>query len=75
MSYRSMLFERKRNVAEIVNLRRVRKERARADRRSDAEANRAKHGTSRADRERSQAERQSHDRTVDGAKRESPIIS
>jgi hypothetical protein len=57
-------------VAEIVNLRRARKARDRATAARVAEANRAKFGRTRAEREADAVDRARTDRTLDGAKRE-----
>ncbi|HKT86595.1 MAG TPA: DUF4169 family protein [Novosphingobium sp.] len=57
-------------MAEIVNLRMARKARARAAGTAQADANRAKHGRSKAERRTSEAEAARLARTVDGAKRE-----
>jgi len=57
-------------MGEIVNLNKVRKARARDDARSDAVANRAAHGRTRAERQTAEAERDRASRLLDGAKRE-----
>ena len=57
-------------VAEIVNLRRARKARDRATAASVAEANRAKFGRTKAEREADAVDRARIDRTLDGAKRD-----
>lgn len=54
-------------MAEIVNLRRVKKARAKADAGAEAAANRARHGRTRAERESSEAEARLLDRALDGA--------
>ena len=57
-------------MGEIVNLNRARKDRARADDRATAAANRAAHGRTRADRDKAEAERERAARLLDGARRE-----
>lgn len=57
--------------AEIVNLRRARKDKARQARAVTAEENRRRHGTPRAERARQGAERSLADRRLDGARRTS----
>lgn len=57
-------------MAEIVNLRMARKARSRAARTAEADANRAAHGRTRAERELARAERERLARTVDAALRE-----
>jgi hypothetical protein len=57
-------------MAEIINLRMARKARARVAGDAQAQANRAKHGRTRAERKASEAETARLDRTVDGARRE-----
>lgn len=57
-------------MAEIVNLRMARKAKARGTAKSLAEANRAKHGRTRSEREATEAEAARLSRTVEGAKRE-----
>jgi hypothetical protein len=57
-------------MGEIVNLRRVRKEKARSAKDADAAANRAKFGTTKAERARRAAETELADRRLDGHKRE-----
>jgi hypothetical protein len=57
-------------MAEIVNLRRVKKSRARADAAAEAAANRAKHGRTREERD-AQAQRAARqDRVLDGLRLE-----
>ncbi|RJF93775.1 DUF4169 family protein [Sphingomonas cavernae] len=58
-------------MAEIVNLRQARKAKARADATQQAEANRAKFGRTAAQKAVDEAERDLHQRTLDGAKRDS----
>jgi hypothetical protein len=57
-------------MGEIVNLRQARKTKARGERERQAEANRAKHGRSKADKRLADLARQKHDAVVDGAFRE-----
>lgn len=57
-------------MAEIINLNRARKARARAGGKVTAEANRALHGRTRADRDAQRIERERADRHLDGHKRE-----
>jgi hypothetical protein len=57
-------------MAEIVNLNRARKAKARVDAAKQAEANRAKFGRTRADREAEAAEQARRKALLDGAKRE-----
>lgn len=59
-------------MAEIVNLRRARKARDRAVAARVAEANRAKFGRTRAERDADALDRARTERTVDGAKRDDP---
>jgi len=57
-------------VAEIVNLRLARKARERAAREAEAQANRARHGRTRAEREVQSLDAARHARKLDGARRE-----
>ncbi|MGN6123700.1 MAG: DUF4169 family protein [Sphingomonas oligoaromativorans] len=57
-------------MAEIVNLNRARKAKARVDAAKQAEANRARFGRTRADREAEAAEQARRKALLDGAKRE-----
>ena len=57
-------------MAEIINLNKARKAKARAEAKSTAAANRAANGRSRADRTVSEIEKRRVDRLLDGAKRE-----
>lgn len=57
-------------MAEIVNFNRARKAKARAEAGKRAEANRAKFGRTRAEREAEAAEQARRDALLDGAKRE-----
>lgn len=57
-------------MAEIVNLRMARKARARNEDKARADANRAQHGRTKAERKATQAEIARIDRTVEGARRE-----
>lgn len=55
-------------MAEIVNLRRARKARDRAEATAKADANRAAFGRSKAEKQAAQAETERRDRTLDGAR-------
>jgi len=57
-------------MGEIVNLNRVRKERAKAEARTAAKANRAAHGRTAADRKKAESERERAARLLDGSKLE-----
>ena len=57
-------------MAEIVNLNKARKARVKAEGGKAAEANRAKFGRTKAEKERDAAERARRDALLDGAKRE-----
>jgi len=57
-------------MAEIVNLNRARKAKARVDATKQAEANRAKFGRTKAEREAEAAEQARRKALLDGAKRE-----
>ncbi len=57
-------------MAEIVNLNRARKAKARVDAAKQAEANRAKFGRTKAEREAEAAEQARRAALLDGAKRE-----
>lgn len=57
-------------MAEIVNLRMARKARLRASDKAEAEANRAKHGRTKAERRMSEADAARLTRTVEGARRD-----
>lgn len=57
-------------MAEIINLRQVRKARSRAADKAQADANRAQHGRTKSERRSTEAEIARRDRIVDGAKRE-----
>ena len=59
-------------MAEIINLRMARKAAKRAAGRQQAAANRARHGQSRAQRERATHAAEQRARLLDGAWRESP---
>lgn len=59
-------------MAEIINLRQARKQRARADKAATADANRAAHGRTLAEREAEAAEEERRDHLLDGAKRDRP---
>jgi hypothetical protein len=55
---------------EIINLRRVRKGKARAAAEAEAEANRAAHGRTKAERNLSKAQQEANARKLDGHKRD-----
>ncbi len=55
-------------MAEIINLKAVKKAKARAEKERDAEANRAKFGRTKVEKTRDEAETIKRDRTLDGAK-------
>lgn len=55
-------------MAEIVNLKNVRKDKARAEKKAVADANAAKFGRSKAERQLSDAERSKAARELDGKK-------
>jgi hypothetical protein len=55
-------------MGDVVNLRRARKARLRAEREWQAEANRLKHGRPKHERERLRGERRLEERRLDGAK-------
>ena len=57
-------------MAEIINLNRARKAKARVDKQADAQANRAKFGRSKAEKQADAAERARAERDLDGAKRD-----
>jgi len=57
-------------MADIVNLNRARKARARGEAAKQAEANRAKFGRSKAERDAEAADRARRDALLDGAKRD-----
>ena len=59
-------------MAEIINLRRVRKARVRAGAQAEAAANRAKSGMNKAGRKRAEDESERADRQLDGHKLRSP---
>lgn len=56
-------------MAEIVNLKRARKQKARAASETEAAANRLTHGRTKAERSLTQAEQEAADRKLDGHKR------
>lgn len=56
-------------MAEIVNLRLVRKARTRAERQAEAERNRLLHGRPKAERRLSASEREAAERRLDGHRR------
>ena len=55
-------------MAEIINLRQVRKAKARDAAQAQAAANRARHGTGKGERLRARQEAQRTERTLDGAR-------
>ena len=57
-------------MGEIVNLNRVRKDRAKAETRATASANRAAHGRTKAEQTRAETERERAARLLDGSKLE-----
>jgi len=59
-------------MAEIVNLRSVRKAKAKAEQANVAQANRAKFGRTKAEKARDKSEAERAARTIDGALREKP---
>jgi hypothetical protein len=59
-------------LAEIINLNRARKAKAKDDARAMAAVNRAAHGRTKAEREAAETERSKVSRLLDGAKRETP---
>lgn len=56
-------------TGEIINLRQARKQKARAEKVLEAQANRLRFGQTKASRERSETERLMQDRRLDGARR------
>lgn len=59
-------------TAEILNLRRARKAKARRDKADEAARNRARHGMSRSERAVRDAEAEGRERLLDGARRPPP---
>ncbi|MBE2278726.1 MAG: DUF4169 family protein [Rhodobacteraceae bacterium] len=59
-------------MAGVVNLNRFRKEKARAERRAEAEANAAKHGRTRAERSLDQARVEKSTRDLEAHRRDEP---
>lgn len=59
-------------MGEIVNLRKVRKSRLRAEAAAEAAENRARHGRTAAEREREALEAAQARRVLDGAKQDGP---
>jgi len=57
-------------MAEIINLNKVRKAKERVDKSARAEANRAKFGRTKAEKQAAKAEAERRQRELDGAKRE-----
>lgn len=58
-------------MGNVVNLNRFRKQKAKADRKKQAEANRRLHGRTKAERERDAQQKRQLTRAVDGAKLDS----
>ena len=59
-------------MAEIINLNKARKARARADDKAQAATNRSAHGRSKGERDQARAERSHLDQVLDGARIEHP---
>ena len=57
-------------VGELINLNRVRKDRAKAEAKSAAKTNRAAHGRTKAETAKAERERAAADRLLDGSKLE-----
>ncbi len=57
-------------MAEVINLRQARKARERAEDKRQADANRAKHGRTKAEKNLADAARKKLDQVVEGARRE-----
>lgn len=57
-------------MADIINLRQARKAQKRGEEENRAALNRAKHGRTKADKHRTDMEREKNKATVDGARRE-----
>lgn len=57
-------------LADIVNLRQFRKQKARADKESEAEQSRALHGRSKAEKQRDREQAEQASRFIEGHKRE-----
>lgn len=57
-------------MGEVVNLNRIRKDRARAEKKTVAAANRAAHGLPKAERTKAEKERARAERLLDGSKLE-----
>lgn len=57
-------------MGEIINLRMARKAKARAADKAEAQANRARHGRTKAERQATEAEIVRFTRTIEGARRE-----
>lgn len=55
-------------MGEVINLRMARKARARVEAATQADANRARHGRTTAEKARDSAERERRERTLDGAR-------
>ncbi|WP_353472374.1 DUF4169 family protein [Salipiger sp. H15] len=59
-------------MSNVINLNRFRKDRARADRRAQADENAARHGRSKAEKQREAAEAAKSARDLDGHRRDAP---
>ncbi len=59
-------------MAEIINLNRARKAKAKTDAKVTAAANRAAHGRTKGERQAAETERSKVSRLLDGAKRDTP---
>ena len=59
-------------MAEIINLNKARKARAKSDAKTDAAANRAAHGRTKNDKDAAEARKARRDRVLDGARIERP---
>lgn len=57
-------------MADVINLRLARKARDRSDKQRQAEANRARHGTTKSERARTAAEAERAARLLDGVRRD-----
>lgn len=55
-------------TGDIINLRKFRKDKARSEKEKQADANRAKFGMSKAEKQKTQSERDQIARIIDGAK-------
>jgi hypothetical protein len=57
-------------MADVINLNKARKARARAEAKTTAERNRVRHGVTRAEKQKTEAEKRLADRKLDGHERE-----